>query len=336
MASQLLHTVKPSGGDFTSLDAAIDHLVASHANLVTADVWADVEISGSWSSDDTTPISIDGLTTDATHYLNIYCTGNTRHDGKWNESKYVLRITTAGETCITISDSNVFLRALQVAQVGTYNTRYVITSTQQTNVLFDSVISKVEGTGGTESTAFRVISTSTTKAYKFKNCIAINPLCVGFYFGSGASPTAVVYNCVAISCGNRGFDGYGGRALLKNCVAHSCNTDFNDGLGYTGSTNNASEDSTAPTTEEVDLNGIALADIFVDAGNYDFHLKVGSALIDQGADLYSDSDLAVTTDIDGTSRDGLTFDIGADEYVAGGGSTIWKSQRRKFQHLVVR
>ena len=44
-SSQLLHTVCSSGCDYTTLDGAVDHLATSHANLVTSDVYADIEIT---------------------------------------------------------------------------------------------------------------------------------------------------------------------------------------------------------------------------------------------------------------------------------------------------
>ena len=46
MATLLEHTVMPSGGDYTTLDAALDHLVASHAGLVVADKYAEIKIDG--------------------------------------------------------------------------------------------------------------------------------------------------------------------------------------------------------------------------------------------------------------------------------------------------
>src|SRR5574343_565781 len=99
MATELKHTVKPSGGDFTSLDAAIDHLVASHANLVGSDNYATIEIDGTWSSADTAAVALAGITTDATRYLHIYTTAAARHDGKWDTGAYMLYV--ANNSAIT-------------------------------------------------------------------------------------------------------------------------------------------------------------------------------------------------------------------------------------------
>ena len=94
--AQLKHTVCPSGCDYTSLNAAFTHLEATHTNLVTADVYADIEISGDWTAAaDTTAAGIGGITTDSTHYINVYTTVEARHPGHWDATKY--RIIISGE-----------------------------------------------------------------------------------------------------------------------------------------------------------------------------------------------------------------------------------------------
>ena len=72
MAALLKHTVMPAGGDYTSLDACIDHLVATHPGFVAADVYGEVEISGDWSAGaDTAGVTCSGLTLDTTRDLRI-------------------------------------------------------------------------------------------------------------------------------------------------------------------------------------------------------------------------------------------------------------------------
>jgi len=79
MATQLKKTVKPSGGDYTTLNAC---LAANQQDLVAADKYFDVEIDGTWASADTTAVAgLTNYTTDATRYINIYTTAAARHLG---------------------------------------------------------------------------------------------------------------------------------------------------------------------------------------------------------------------------------------------------------------
>jgi len=314
-------TVKSSGGDYTSLNAALAGQAANLTTNCAGTGGAGILTIECYSMSDTTAANTGtGYTTSASYYINITVPTAERHDGKWNTAKYRINYSSEGGDALTIAANYTRVTGIQASQNGTYKTRRAIRSSNCVGVILDSCIGRIAGTNGAESNAF-LLSSSTTYSYKVVNCIAINPLNIGFSFGEGASPTATVYNCTAISCATYGFYGYSGRALLKNCVAHSCGTsDFNSGMGATGSTNNASEDGSAPNTNEVSLNGIDLTDIFVDAANGDYHLVVDSPLINVGADLHSDTyaantSLASSLDIDGETRSG-TWDIGADEYVS--------------------
>src|SRR3990167_10661052 len=91
-ATQLKKTVKPSGGDYTSLEACMN---ANEQDLVAADKYFDVEIDGTWSSADTTAVTIENYTTDATHYINIYTTATARHLGAWSTNYYMFALNNA-------------------------------------------------------------------------------------------------------------------------------------------------------------------------------------------------------------------------------------------------
>jgi hypothetical protein len=116
MASQLKHTVKPSGGDFTTLSAAIAHLIDAHSDFISADLYGSIEIDGDWSGGaDSTAVTITGLTLDATHYLEIYTTGIARHRGVLSSLYY--RLASAGNN-ITLLDSEigyVYISGLHIA-----------------------------------------------------------------------------------------------------------------------------------------------------------------------------------------------------------------------------
>ena len=89
MASRLYKTVKPSGGDYTTLSACVN---ANEKDLTSSDEYFDIEIDGDWTSTgaDTTNVLFDTYTTDATRYINVYTTATegieTEDPDKWKEA----------------------------------------------------------------------------------------------------------------------------------------------------------------------------------------------------------------------------------------------------------
>lgn len=318
-------TVKSSGGDYTSLNAALAGQAANLTTNCAGTGGAGILTIECYAMSDTTAANTGtGYTTSADYYINITVPTAERHVGKWNGDKYNL-ITTADSTpALTIAENYTRCLGLQLSQNGGYNSRQCLKVNNLTGIIVDSCILKIGGTGGASSESF---STSCTATYSVVvvNTIAINPLHTGFQAGEGGSPSVVFYNCTAVSCAYKGFDSYSGRTLLKNCVAHSSgNSDYNKGMGDAASTNNASEDGSAPNTKEVDLSGDTLAELFTDAANGDFSLVAGCSLVNTGIDLSADGYAANTTlasskDIAGQTRS--TWDIGAWEYVAAGASS---------------
>jgi hypothetical protein len=67
-------TIKPSGGDYTSLSAFVSALPA---DLTMADqIWQ----AECYVMEDTTPVVLSGHTTDATRYIRIYTPLSQRHN----------------------------------------------------------------------------------------------------------------------------------------------------------------------------------------------------------------------------------------------------------------
>lgn len=125
MATELKHTVMPSGGDYTTLDAAIDHIAASHPDLVTADVYASIEIDGDWMGvEDTARVTLTtAILTNATCYVRIYTTAAARSNptGKWDTGAYILHVT--GNKCIYNNHvENLYIDGLQFQTTGVSNT----------------------------------------------------------------------------------------------------------------------------------------------------------------------------------------------------------------------
>jgi len=292
MASLLEHTVMPSGGNYTTLDACIDHLVAAHANLVTADVYAEVKIDGTWSSADTATVTIDGLTTDATHYLLAYTTAAARHAGKWSYSKYCIVVTS--DWPMYILDNYVRLTGIQIK----VNTAGVCLRTDNISdgsslVIVDSCILWFNGTSGGDGVH------AYAGTLKFRNCAI---------YGAGSGSGVIVdnystVNCLLENCSigkfNTGMARSGGTAAAKNTYSGgNTTTDYSGTITYTTC---ASSDATSRTgvTPNIAYSvsaGAYLTNITV--GSEDFHIGASSVLIGAGTDLSG----IFTLDIDGDTR----------------------------------
>jgi len=306
-ATQLKKTVMPSGGDYTALETCMN---ANEQNLVTADKYFDVEIDGTWSSADTTAVTIHNYTTDATRYINIYTTAAARHKGKVTGTINEYRLDLSASTnvdAINISGYLMNVRivglVIEVTSAGTGDCVHI-------NQLWGGVI-KI-----TNSIMFSdALSASLSCGiYSFSTdtpILCYNNIIYSLYYGclvqTNAATTIDVFNSTISGC-------YFGMntipALVKNSAV------FNNADDYAGTitvTYSASDDAQAGTGN-IDWTAEATdwAANFVDYANGDFHLKsTAPNLIDAGTDLSG----TFTDDIDGVTRSG-TWDIGADEYVA--------------------
>jgi len=331
MASQLKHTVAPSGGDYTTLAAAITHLAAAHSDLVSLDVYADIEISGSWSSADTTAIDIDGFTTDAAHYINIYTTGSARHAGIWSTSKYIHAVNAAGYS-FYIREPYVRFDGIQFGVTGPDQSHFwfgFVGLDATSSFRLSNCIFKGHGNATYQEKLFNTASGIQPTTYMW-NCISYN---WGGHSNSylshvDAGSTLNIYSSTFIwhADASAGLRKEGGTMVLKNCYSGTLS-----GVGggnYFGSptmTTCAASDATGDTgldNIEVDTDTF----VNVSAGTEDFHLAADglSPLKDVGTDTSGEgAPLNFTTDIDGNTRS--TWDIGADEYAAGGPSPIGPS-----------
>lgn len=337
MATELKHTVKPSGGDFTTLDAAIDHLVASHANLVASDNYATIEIDGTWSSADTAAVTISGLTTDATRYLSIYTTAAARHQGVLSTSYYQLSVSNA--TAITITTA-AFVRidGLQIIKAassanGQACVDYASGVAAGSNYWLSNCILKQAGNNSYREPGIACGDADIT-LYAWNNIVyglgtADNALNSAFY---GYRGTLNVYSSVFIG-GKYGVYAGGTSVVAKNVYAGGTITeDYYLAAGTLAKTNCASEDQSADDTgaSETATNCVAAAVanttatfVNVTAGSQDYDLAVGSALIAAGVNTSGEgSPLNFSTDIVGATRD-ATWDIGAYAIVAAAGEDIY-------------
>ena len=341
MATELKHTVKPSGGDFTTLDAAIDHLVASHANLVGSDNYATIEIDGTWSSADTAPVSLVGLTTDATRYVHIYTTAAARHSGKWDTGAYMLYVANN----IAIAKAGIgcdFVRidGLQIG-VSATNGNYQspiwneYANTDGATWWISNCILRGAGANDRRNPGLFVQDAQYT--FNVWNTIVYDVGTLDHVYNSGVvceAGTVNLYSCTVIG-GKYGVYASAGTINAKNVYSGNTLTeDFYRGSGTLAKTNCASEDSSADDTGTGETQSNCAVSVAyttstftnVTGGSEDYDLVTGSALIGAGVSTSGESaPLNFTTDIVGATRD-ATWDIGAYCWVpvvAGTTNEVW-------------
>jgi hypothetical protein len=302
-SAEFLHKhVMPSGGDYTSLEACMN----ANEQDFTGDGWFTVEIDGTWSTADTTAITIHNYTTTTNDYINIYTTAAARHRGVWSTSYYRL-VPTGNVHTILNYVLDLKITGLQIYNEGSGFWHFASVASGTLNLTLDKNI--MHGTAA--STGALVIDTSSAgNAYIFNNIL----------YGNGGSTsygsdfrnlTTTVY------CYNNTFYNFhigintdGTTIIAKNNISYNNSHDFIGTFNAT-STNNLSLDTTAPPFNTY-YTEKTLTFTSVSAGTEDFHLaSTDTDAIDKGVDLSG----TFTDDIDGVTRSG-TWDIGADEYVA--------------------
>lgn len=302
MATIVTKTIKSSGGDYTSLSAAE---AAMQKDLVTADEIMTFEC---YAFKDTTAVTFDGWTTDASHYIHVYVPPAERHKGVWSEAAYRLVTATAsGALRITDTDGeHILLEGAQVQNTSTGAGIEAASGTAGSNVQArDCIVSTVSASAITNVPRIRntvalrsdatagycvdasPVSGATVEWYNITACGGLQTL----YLYGGAATTGVTYrvkNCIAQNAGQYGFHfATDGEAGTWDAGTDLSNT----------ATNHANYNATGNTTLT-----------FLDAprGIYALHPTADTAATGTGTDLSA----TFTTDIRGTTRD-ATWDIGA-------------------------
>jgi parallel beta-helix repeat protein len=119
MATEKIWSIKASGGDFTSIAAAIASQSVYDRDYITNNEICVLEISGYWTAVDSASVDLDGFSyIDEDHWVEIRAVGDARHSGVYDEpagsnSPYCLKVT--GEYCaINIAEGYVRIYGLQI------------------------------------------------------------------------------------------------------------------------------------------------------------------------------------------------------------------------------
>jgi len=306
MATQLKKTVKPSGGDYTSLEACMN---ANEQNLVTADKYFDVEIDGDWSGgNDTSECTIHNYTTSSSAYINIYTTATAFHGGKPDTTKYCNYQTDSDVSNLRVHSQYVTITGLFFKKVPAWDYGGAnLTNVSEPNVVFASCYWQMHNSYASNRNCLYASVASIEPL--FKNCViwSSGSVSSGAMFTFPDSIGWEFINCTVIGWeGNFPTDLGGG--TFTNNISHGRGTyDYGDWAGEKRGTftTNLSFDSSG------EISNKTLT--FVDSANGDFHLlSTDTDAIDVGTDITS----ITTVDIDGQTREVGDWDVGADEYFA--------------------
>lgn len=307
MATTIVHTIKASGGDYTSLSA---WEAGQQRNLVTAD---EIEVAECYGFIDTTPVTVSGWTVGVNNYIIIRAHSSAKAtvpmttDG----SRYLLK--TAVDSALIISTQYTQILDIQVEAPS-----YAIevsgggSTADRSNSIFRNCIARA-----LNSFAWFFQGASS----RLQNCIGIAYANSGRAFSHDNS-NAQYDNCIAIATGANSI-GYRvnsntvGGIIFRNCIAvASRNNGFITGIG-TGvgilsidlvkSTNNASTDATAfGVNARLNQNFV-----FANSSIQDYHLDwMDPAARGNGTDLSASPTGSFSDDFDGNTRS-APWNIGA-------------------------
>lgn len=308
MATEIVKTIKPSGGDYTSLQA---FMVGEARNLVTAD---EIAVAECYAMEDTTPVVIDGFTTDATRYIKVTVAVGNRHSGKIDASPSgYYRLVVSGDINILVKENFVWIDYLYLSGDATET----ILRTYAVDVGIFSMSNSVIAAGGDLMLSDNYGDPYTVKLWN--NLIKSTNSSYAAIWANKAGLTAYIYNNTilgtyrAITQENSATVIAKNNIFMKGSDANPCSGTYAIGTDY-NATNHSSIGYTV--TGSGNIHDVVSADFdFDDAANGDYHIGVDSDAKDAGTDLSGDGNLAFSDDIDGDIRSG-TWDIGADEYVS--------------------
>lgn len=315
-------TVKSSGGDYTSLNAA---LAGMSGNLTTdcgGSGGAGILTIECYAMSDTTAASTGtGYITDSSHYINITVPTGNRHAGKWDDTKYKLTISTEASTLV-INANYTRVKYLQIKDTsGAYDSRYA--ALLFTNAAGSTIAYCIIACANAARSDRRGVTSTAAGNFYVYNNIIYDFTGSGHYGirGDLSANKMYVYNNTVVNCAT-GIDSAGYEDLVAiNNLTNDCTNGFANDFDSTSNYNCSDIASDAPGA-----NSVTGEVTFVDEVNKDFHLDpTDTVAIDAGNGGTPKS--IFTDDIDGDSRPATDgdWDIGADEYVAAGGASVPRS-----------
>ena len=307
--------VAASGGDYTSLAAA----EAGQQQDLTA-LAEPMHIECAAFNDAGGGVTFDGWTTSADYYIRVYAATGAKAGMPWRTSgAYMLDNGAAPASTIVVSEEFVRIEGIQVQVTAfgfsfTHNAISLGAGSTTSDVRVTGCHVRYIGNASNAGTARGIALTT------FEQAFIVNCVVSGFDSTGGGTDrvgisegttngTKRVYNCTIVNCLTGIARTNSASVIAKNNLVYGATTPYS-GTFAAGSTNNASEDATAPGTSALPRRTFG----FKDAKGGDYHLDrldVGARGV--GTDLSRDTDYAFSTDFDGATRTPGAWDVGAHQ-----------------------
>lgn len=253
-------------------------------------------------------VNVNGMVTSATNNYTITSKPSFRHTGTAATGCGINR-TTSTDGTITLTQNHSVLEWLTVKSTfnssGTQGNVINVPNSSQTSIIIrNNIVYDSSNVGANGYNGIRSIAVGTTHIL---NNLVYNIETTGIT-GSNSTGTYNLYNNTTYGC----TTGHGGGSGTVNCINALSLGNTTDMSGCDVTTTSATTDTTGT------LDGVIASDVFTNltGGSEDFHLISNvTGVIDGGTDQGTTND--VQFDIDGYDRDttGVTWDMGADEFV---------------------
>lgn len=332
MATVFTKTLKPSGGDYTSVaawqtangGATSKDLVTNDEAVVLECYKGDYSSVGGGTNYIVESVTITGWTCGneaSGQHITIKCPSTEKHDGTPQSGFHWKQSGTYSDTINCGNGNTTFLEDLDLENTTTITYRYaLVLGGSGTEHRAERCILNASGTGANDC-----FSGGARDVVALRNCLCINAAtatgaaCI--QISNFADPEFENVTCIGgdHSVNNLNTGSYDPK--LVNCVFHGHTTAWYTGQNSwdAGTDYNASETVTTTSLPGSNNYGSNTADSdFEDVASDDYSLPSGSNLVNIGSDLSA----TFTDDILANTR-GASFDIGAFEYIAvGGGSAV--------------
>lgn len=258
-------TVKPSGGNYTSLNTA---LAAIPSNIVTTDEQYDV-VCDTFSGGLAEQVTVPTITQDATRYVHIKA--DTGHEYNPVDDSGFFLTASVGFSATVVNSQN-FTR---FSNIGAKNTRTATNGRGFDNFGTDNVITGVYSTTASTSGAIVFFLNNATNL-DISYCLAVNGT-TGFDFGNNFTRTAD--HLTSVDASAVGFDTGTADTTITNSLTIG-STDPYLGTFNASSDYNAGDSTDAPGSNSLDNRTTA---DFADYAGGDYRTASGSALANAGS-----------------------------------------------------
>ena len=312
MADLISCTVDPGGtGDYTSHQAAeTANYGNAGASLVSTDKYVECSLICTNDTADSA-CTIAGITTDATHYIDVDVPAAYHHKGHYTTGNIYRAAGGPVAGVLNVQIGNVFVHGLliYINPGGSNNTGFI--GQNAGNVLFEDIIVRINGTTS-EAWPRGAYFYGATGVYTVRNVLVYDAITSGankgqgFRVSSNASGTVNFQNCGVVDSDN-GFEyDNSGTCNLKNCyVFNISGTEYN---GTYSSATYCGHTDGDPGTNGIDFGAATEGDTFRDPSSNNFKIKnEDSVLYGVGEDLSG----TFTTDFERQTRN--QWSLGPDE-----------------------